>query len=371
MAVVYGSQPYSALQIAQETTWGVASTGTYYTVPLVGSGETMRLQRDTITPPQIYGGTGAREIFEYGRTFVTGSFQIQARYDAKWFGILLANAVWGEEFVADTFVDGTTISPADSGNLHIYAPESTVPTGLTIKAFRGGTNASGTVETYTGCMVQSFTIEQRDGTALWTFNWLGKTVSVGVISGAPAAVEGAVFQNFRDLSRPGAYFKTGNSLTALGIDSFSLTFDNKIVIDEAFITAPDTVNQPGRGETRAVTLEINSRLEQDYYGNNRPFKEYEQKTSSKMDCLFKSATAVGDKTYALRLEMPLIYWDTDQHSLSSPGNPPTRWTATAVLGNFDVTSGLPGTNPGDRVGDFRILHVCKSTDDGDGALTSL
>lgn len=358
--LVHSNEPWSALAIGQETAWGTESGGPYYTVPLVVPGETLVLRRDQIAPPRVFGGTGAREAIEYGRKFAQGSFTVQGRYDAKWFNVLMAHAMFGEIVAQNTDVLGATIT-GETGNTHLYRPGATsIPFGLTIRVFKGGSTNSGTyMDVFTGCMITSFTVEQTgDQPPLWTFTFLGKTVTAGPIGASTIGlVGGAVPQKFRDLSTGAAFFKTGaGTPTALNISGYRLVYDRRLEVDAAFANAPDATTQPGATDLRQVTMEINSLLEQDYYNAGKPYNEFLAGTISKIDVYYESLIAVGNKKYGLRIELPAVGWDVGQASLSDPANPPTRFNATAIVGNFDVTGGLPGTVIGEAgtTGDMRI-----------------
>jgi hypothetical protein len=230
-----------------------------------------------------------------------------------------------------------------------------VPRGLTIKVWKGGPGPIGSsyIDTFTGCMISSFTVEQAaDQAPLWTFTFVGKAVATALrVAETIPAVSGAQLQKYRDLSNTAVvagYFKTGATLTALNIDGYRLTYDRKLETDPAFINSPDAVDQPGASDIREVTFEINSRLEQEYGQANKPTNEYN--------------AGISNKTYALRIEAPAVGWSTDQHSLNDPANPPTRWTATAIAGVCDTTSALP-----DETTDLRIMTVCLASQDADAA----
>lgn len=372
MVLVRGQDALSVCQVGEESTWGTAAT-TFYTVPLTLPGESFVLKRDQFQQAREFGGIGAREAIEYGRSSVEGSLTVTPRYEGRWFHILMAHALWSETVVVDTHVDGTTITAPDSGNLHIYAPSATPPVGMTFRIWKGGPGpvGSSTWDIFVGCLVTSFTIEQPEDDILrFTFNWVGKSVSTATASGSPAAIAGVQLFGARHASTAlGGYIKTGATLTALNARSWQLTFDRKLVADPAFLNNPDQLDKPGVTDIREVRLRINSLLEQDYNAANKPATEYKAGTQSKFDALYSNAVAVGNKVYAVRFEMPAIKWTAVDNALKDPAVPPTQFEATAILGAFDATSGLPDS----LTGDFRILTTVKTTDEPstDGKFSSL
>lgn len=368
--LVHGNDAWTALQIGQQTSaWGTAATGsgneTFYTVPLVT--ETLNLQRDVFPPPREFGGAGYREFIEFGRSFVQGSFTVLGRYDAKWFNILLAHAHYSElAVVTECFVDGTAL--AAGNNTHIYHFSATLPLGLTIKVWKGGAAAAAanaTVETFVGCMITGFTVEQPENdVARFTFNFIGKSVASAAGSGSIAAIGGLAPIKTRDLSNTYSKFLTGTTPTALNFRSFRLTVDRHLELDPSFMNSPDTVEQPGIADVREVTGEIQSFIEQDFYNraNATPYADFQAKTKSKISIIFAANATdfpLGVRTYALRLELPAIYWERADVSIKEGGVNDATYAFRAVSGTFDQTGNLPDT----QTGDLRALTTVKETDE--------
>lgn len=361
MTLVGGQQPFTGCAIAEETTWGVASVGTYYTVPLTLPADSLRLKRDEIQQAREFGGTGEPSTFDYGRASVEGSITVTPRFDARWWWILVAHAMRSETVVQDVFIDGTTISAANSGNTHIFAPSATIPIGLTIRMFKSGPTNAGYTETFRGCLITSWTLEQEEnGTLRATFNFIGKDKVTAAVGGLTlAAIAGTQLFDVRSMSTGPAYFKTGATLTTLNILSWRFTYDSKLAIDPTFLQTLDTLNKPGIQDQFEITLEIRSQLEQDFGAANKPATEYEAKTASKWDAVYSNGIAVGDKTYAMRLEAPSIRWTAVNNPNSDPGVPPTEFRANCIVGAFDQTGGLPDG----LTGAFRVLGTVKTTDE--------
>lgn len=363
MVNIHTNEPFTGVLVGEETTWGTAASGTYYALPLVAPGESMAGRREQIQEPRAFGGTGGRGSVEYGRFTGGGAITVEGRYDSKGFNILLAHALWSEQVVTDVYVDGTTITAANSGNTHIYAAGATPPIGLTLQIWKAGVGpaASGFYDQFTGCMITKMSINQaQDTRVLFTFEFLSKAPTIVAGSGTLPAIGGAEIIKFRDLSRGAAYFKTGATLAAQSINTLEIVFDRKLVSDTPFATAPDTFDKPGTNDDRDVKATFTGNLEQDYAAAGKPYKEWVDKTQSKLDALYIGSTAVGNKTYAMRLECPRMDWDDGRNSLSDPGNPPTRFVGTmTALGAFDQTSGLPDG----LTGDFRILMTVKTSDE--------
>jgi hypothetical protein len=353
--LVHVNDPFSGVAIGEETAWGVIAPGTFYSLPLVEPGESMQKESGVINEPTVFTSTGARETAEYGRSTGKGSITVEARYDSVAFNLLLAYAMGDEQVIANKWVDGTTLT--GSGYAHVYSPAALGAVGLSIKIWKSGLTNAGTLETYLGCVITSFKVQQdSDKRQLWTFNFICKppTFATGSLAAIPA-ISGSQIAKFRHLSNAGGYFKTGATLTALGIDSFSINFDKKVVPDNPFATAPDTFDQPAPNDLRETVLDIQSRLEQDYYATNRPYKEGDAKTASKADAVFASDVALGDKVYAMRIEMPTVYWSKVDATLKSTGSPPTNFVATAISGTF-----ANGPTTVITAGDMRII-VCNAT----------
>lgn len=368
MAYVRGNDSWTSLRIAMQTAaWSTEATGSgtevYYAVPI--RGESLVLNRDFFPGAREFGGTGAREYVEAGRSYVSGSFSVHGRYDAKWFNILLAYAFGKETLVQDKFVDGTAITPADAGNAHVFDFSTSIPYGLTIDIHKGGNLPNGTTyhrDTLIGCLITSFSVEQNDNEPpIWTFSFLGRSVntqSTTANSGSPLATPGGVqYVKIRDASRSGSLFKIGNTLTSFNWRRWSISVDRHLEFDPAFTNTPDTIDQPGVSDVREVKGELVSYVTHDRNTTNKPWPEFRAGTSSKLQLILASATAVGNKTYGYSMEIPLLYWEAADESIKEGGANDGTYRLVAVKGTF---TGITG---GSADGDLRAMTTVLRTDE--------
>jgi len=380
--LVRGHDAYTAVEFAENAagdTWGAAPSGTtpyhYKRIPIIS--ETMTLNREFYPKTNEYGESGAVPYMDQGRAFVSGSITFAPRYNQEWFWALMGQFFWDE--VINTPNLDYTGAALTGANQHAFSFASTVPKGFALKIWTGGASAAGYIQTFLGCMITRMVWEQpEDDVPRITLDILGKSTSLSSLSGTPSDVgelnDGAVttpqYVKPRDLSNSvGTWskFQTGATLTQLNIRGFTLTVDRHIEFETAFATAPDTPEQPGVTETRDITMEIRSLLEQDFGGTNKPYKEFVDRTTSKCRVQYASPNAMtGSARYVIMLDFPAVVWEEARASVSEPGAPPTNFKWRAISGTFAT----PATPPA-AASDMRILTHVLSAEDADDEFSVL
>jgi hypothetical protein len=364
--LVRGTDPYVGCVIGEQAAWDTA-VSTTVTVPLTMPGETFALQTEVLENTKEFTNTsGGREVVELGRQWIKGTITCTPRYNAPWFWKLVAHAMCHESLIVDFDHIGGAIAPANTGNTHSFQAGSVVGNGLTIRMWRAGpVVTTGYWATYVGCMISSMTWNQGPDQAIpeVTFEFIGKTLTTGTASSTIPTVGGSVLMGARDLMNTGASVKAGKvSNKTLNHRGFVLKVEKKLEMDPSFLNALATVSQPGFSDIRDVTVEINSLLEQDWAATNYPFDDYLNKRESKLDIIYTSGTmVVGTQPYAIRLELPSIYWETEDHGIKEMSSNPTKVTARAKVATLDATGGLTGRGSSD----VAVLCTVKVADDGD------
>lgn len=377
MVLVRGNDAWTGVRISEQVAWGTQrdNTGTWHTVPLVS--ESLVLNREFTQAPREFGALGYREYVESGRSFVQGSMTVLGRYDAKWFHLLLAHATWRENITVNKWVDGSATDGV--GNIHAYNFYATPPSGLNIRVYKSGPNSSGTFESFIGCMITGFTVEQPENEACrFTFNFVGKSVAQSPYAmDAWLAVSGANPIKVRDNANTGAQLRTGTDVTTSGSQmnfrSWRITVDRHVEFDSTFLNDPDNLAQPGVGDIRDVTAELTGFVEQDFYTRatyNTPYKEYLANTQNKVNLILSSAVLCGGagKSYAMRFEFPAVVWEKADVSIKSGGPNEASYAFRALKGTLDTGSGggiVPTGPPADWTtqSDMRILGAVANTDE--------
>lgn len=381
--LVRGHDAYTVVEIAENATsatWGDTPTGTapqeWKAIPIIS--ETMTLERDFYPKSKEFGETGAVPFVEYGRGLVKGQIVVQPRYNQEWFWNLIAQFMGDEVITPTVDLAGSALAGC---NQHAFCFATALSKGFAVRVWKGGATQSGYIETFVGCMISRMVWEQpEDDLPRITLDIIGKSASAAALSGTPSVVGvlngsgGAVTPIYvkpRDLSNnvgTDSKFQTGATLAQLNIRGFTLTVDRHLTFENAFANDPDTPEQPGVSETRDVTMEIRSLLEQDYASGGKPYTEFLAKTQSKCRVVYASTSVVaGSQKFAIMLDFPAIIWEEAKASISEPGAPPTNFKFRAINGTF-VT---PATPPTGSAGDFRILSVVKTADDGSAAYSVL
>lgn len=366
MVLVRGHDAFTALEIAEQTVdWDTAGT-TFYRVPLLS--ETLTYVRDLYPKSREFGATGAIDFIEPGRAVARGSITVHPRYNARWFHILMAHAFGSETVIPDEWVDGGASGTV--GNTHGYTFAAALPNGLTLRVHKSGPSDSGYVDDFIGGLVSRVTWEQpEDDIARVTFDFVAKSVTTALASGIadPGATAGTVYLKPRDLSNTGAMFETGASYGwAQNIRSFRLIWDRNIDFEPNFLQDPDTPVKPGVTDTRDVTIEIGSLLEQNYGAANSPWTEFLAKTESRLNIIYTSTSLVqGSDPYAIRFNMPKMIWEAVENPVSAPAENPFTMRGRGVDGAVLNSAGYD-ENTVDATGDpadLRCFIAVKNTDE--------
>jgi len=348
MALVYGSGPNTGIEISEESTWGVASTGTYYTLAIVT--DSFHVERDSFTDVEEFGSYGGRESIETGRAFSTGEFTVIPRYDSVAWNILLAHAMGAEDVVTTTHIDRSGTSETN-GASHIYT-FSSLPIGLTIRHYKSGDAPAGLREVYAGCIITGFTIEQPEGDVMkMTFRFLaakaapdqsGTLVTTGGGSRAFTARDLVYDSSTRKLVEIKTGSQTYDYPTAsvgdvLPIRSFTVDVDKKVELGSNFITDPDTVDKPGITGTREVTLSLESYLERIATASTGyPYYEFLNNTNSAINIVFNDNLLVPSGTYprGFRIDLPALTWETGEAPISDAGQINLSLTGRAYMTTY-------------------------------------
>lgn len=367
MGRVHTPEPYNGIEIAYETTWGVVQTTGFVRVPyVVEPGESLRITQEVVNPPRGMTSGGARSEFDYGRRFVEGEITLRPAYNSQSIGMLLKELCGGIDINAATAspTGGGAPGGAPSGyatheflqNTYTATTagyEGGVGKGLTIRAWKSGTNDTGTIDRFVGCIVTKLKISQpENGPMVWTFTFIGKQLSQLAATGLTiqAVPANLVIARFRD-------FKNNNKLTHpvcnaifavkadLSVDyhvrSFECTFDTKIELDRAFITNPDDVQKPAHVDKWEVTGQMVTSLQQDYGAVGRPHYEFVNGLASALRIRWVSESLAFDggsdanrMPWALDLWLKSIDWADSKPNLSEPGNPPHPIQFRSQLGTY-------------------------------------
>lgn len=392
MPLVRGHDAYTAVEIAENTpasAWGSTPTGTgtgWKAVPIIS--ETMTLEREFYPKSKEFGEAGGVPFIEYGRGTVKGQLVIQPRYNQEWFWNLIAQFFGAEAITPDvTLVNATA---ATNCNRHTFSFSAALSKGFAIRVWKGGATQAGSIETFLGCMISRLVWEQpEDDVPRITLDIIGKSAAISNLTGTPTVVGvlnetgGAITPLFvkpRDLSNSppavGAPFVQGtthsffgikedatSALNQFNIRGFTLTVDRHLTVENAFANDPDTIEQPGVNETRDVTMEIRSLVEQDYANANKPYSQYLNKTPSAIRVIYATAgpAIASNQRHAIMLDLPNVVWEEAKASISEPGAPPTNFKARAILGTFINAS----TPPTGSAGDLRFVTTVNQSDDND------
>lgn len=396
MPLVRGHDAYTAVEIAENLStdpWGTVPSATapqeWKSCPILS--ETMTLEREFYPKSKEFGEAGGLPFVEYGRGTVKGQLVVQPRYNQEWFWNLIAQFFCSELVQND--VELTTGTVLNTCNRHQFQFASALTKGFGLRVWKGGATQAGTIETFYGCMISRMVWEQPDDDVpRVTFDIIGKSVSLVNLTGAPKAVgiyndttvKTPIFVKARDLSNgppaSGSTYTQGTHFSFFGVGTFddptilkqlnirgfTLTADRKLTAESAFANDPDTIEQPGVVETRDVTIEIRSLVEQDYATTGttaKPYAQYLEKKESAVRIIYASTSVIAgtgplQQRDAILLDMPKIVWEEARASISEPGAPPSIFKGRAILGTFAAPVGTPQT------GDFRIYCVARDADDG-------
>jgi len=386
--LVRGHDAWTAVEIAENSlaaTWGDVPSGTtpyeWKALPILS--ETMTVERESYPKSKEFGESGALPFVEPGATLVKGTLVIQPRYNQEWFWNLIAQFMGDEVLTPDVDIYGVA-NGTNVCNQHAFVFASALSRGFGLRVWKGGATQAGYIQNFMGCMISRMVWEQpEDDVPKITLDILGKMpaapyttlASAGPLSTVGQLAGGSVITPIyvkpRDMSNvvgTDSKFQVGASLAQLNFRGFTLTVDRHLTFETAFANDPDNPEQPGVSETRDITMDIRSQVEQDYLAAGKPYREFLDKTVSKCRAVYASTSVVnGSQKFAIMLDFPSVVWEEARAAISEPGAPPSNFKFRATNGTF-VT---PATPPTGSAGDFRMICAVKPTDDGDAAWSVL
>jgi len=146
----------------------------------------------------------------------------------------------------------------------------------------------------------------------------------------------------------------------LNFRSFKLTVDKHIDLESSFLNTPDAFDQPGASETRDVTLEVNTFLEDDYAAQHKPFYDFANRHpsgASKANIVYYASVdeVFASNGYIWRMELPALYWEAADPSAKEAGAIPTSWRGRGIKG----TTLVPNTGSHPTSTDLRMVSAVK------------
>ena len=322
MVLVKAFEPFTGIEIKEETSWGV-DPGTWgtssYRVPFTS--EDIHQERDIFPDSTEFGALGGLISVDSGRNIVLGSLTVEPAYDTIWFWKLFAQA-WGTE---NLVLDNNVLAAAETGvNTHIFTPGTALPVGLAARVWKAGPGpaASGFMDLLLGLKVSRMVWNQPAGDRCTvTFDFIGKSKTPISTSGLTliALETGPRKVKALDLQRSGSVIVLGDTLTAHNITGFTLTVDRQVEAPDGFLNNLLTLPEPGIVATRVVTLDITSNLEQDYGSANKPGNEFGNDLDSSAVIIYDSGVvAGGTSNYKIRFDLPKIRWTDFRNNIDQP-----------------------------------------------------
>lgn len=353
--IIHSHDLATGVDMAEEASWA-ASPGAFRGVPILG--ETLHQEWELDPESQEFSAFGGRKAAGYKSKRVVGDVRCEARFDAPWFNILLANAFGEEKLVVDRWLDAD--SAVTGSNIHIYRFNA-ARYSLQFQSHKSGPSTAGKLSNFAGCKCSGFAVEfPPDGIPFFTFRYIGKAETLVDETTAPlVAPVGAKASSGRLLSNAQAYFKTGNTLTALDIRGFSIDADLKLQSDRAYANDTTNVPEPGIVGNRAISGSITTALAQDFGGANKPKTEFLAGTASGLDLIFAHADDIGatGKKYGMRIQLPRITFEVVEDPIREAG----EVTQTIRFVAYEGTTGVPSS----ATTDMRAIVAVSQADDSD------
>jgi len=354
------------VQIKFEATWGV-DPGTWGTnaFRVAFNAEDFHWEDDVLPDSAEFTPLGALLDIDKQRRIVRGSLTCEPQYNNIYFWMLFSQ-VWGTENVVQdrSILDDAAL--ATGLNTHIWTPGTATPLGLSMQVFMSGPDTSGSALQINGLLITRMVWDHPTGDRpTVTFEWIGKQITTIAATGAFATLESPNIKfKAKDLERTNSYLHFGATQTELNVLGFTLTVDRKVDVSDAFLNSLSTIDKPGILDTREVTIEIDSVLEQDFAAAQKPWNEFSAnpEIASKASIGYEADTVAAASTnYMLKFDMPRLRWTDVRPTLTQKGDQPFTATGRATLGNLTLMTAPHNehaTVPTDGMVDIRAMcHV--------------
>lgn len=377
MTLVHGFDTYSAVEFAEETTWGTAATTGWIRVgPLVAPGDQLRLERDALQRAREMGFGGEPTTYGYGGARVVGSFSFLPSYNSTALGKLQKHALGQgtEATIPNALPNGSTPGGTPSGYAtHMQWPsgfggvtagwEGGISKGLTIRVWKSGPDDTGKLQTYAGCIPIAFLWDQgEERRPVVTVTFIGKSLQTSNASGlTPAALQtGLVPIGVRDfMNRPTQPVCPGISKvnSALALDwnlrSFRINIEGQIEPTKPFLNSLDAMEKPVHVGKWKVTGSAETLLEQTFGvdsgpGTRYPSLEHEKsEKSSKIRLRYVSDTNAYDggseanrAPYVYDFLLTNVIWRDVRHPVADFGAIRQRLEFETATGDTGTSNAL-------------------------------
>lgn len=351
--VVHGFASNTGFQMREESSPGVG-IGTWMDVPIISEG--LKTTHQFAQPSPEFSDTGAETIVTHIGSGVVGPIQFNARIDARWFQTFLGHLAGTEDLRNEEHLDGSASGVADDVSSHWYLPSNQRRT-LQFRAWKSGDDATGRWSEFRGCLIGDARIEWvPDGLLTWTLGMFGLTETLTDVSGSLGAPSGAIVTDPRWASNSGSIFESGATPGAISFRGFVFNINRSVTQTPSFANTIDTANLPGPTSKRIVTVNITSFVQQNYAAADQPYREFVDRTASKVRIKLRDTTVTDDSgVYGLDFDFPSAVWTEGDTALKEGGPVPAGYT-------FQAKSGTPAA-PVHSDLDYRIGAEVKESDE--------